>query len=226
MKHKLKYKIAIIKHDILADRQYAKEMIKVVDFWNKRIPVNVEITEFKSTGELTFQNFEGNAKVTAGTYSREGFGIASKLIKPFEFHQVLFVFDATRQKDYARIKTEGKTVNPVALWKELYPGTRYTESSNIGWRAITHETMHAMAQLASFMGGKVVDHMDMTIVDGRTEWYYKNDDPFAVDGNYSRTLDELTNAWHLVCGEGRTRNYLEKLLAELQNRVKVLTRTK
>lgn len=214
------YKILIIKHNLAAGKQYTRELLKLKDFFSKRIPMEVQIDEVDSNGALTFKAFEGNAKVTKGTYSKEGFDIARKLAEPYEYQQVLFLFDHTREEDYKRVQALGGTVNPVALFQELFTGTRYTESSSISWVHIAHESIHAMCQLANSNGSRVLDHMDSTIVDGVQTWYYKNSEPYAEDGNYSRTLKELDKAWDII--QVNKRSLIGKQLELLTAKVKAL----
>lgn len=64
---------------------------------------------------------------------------------------------------------------------------QYLKNQGNIWLRISHEIMHALCMPLERKGVKV-DEMDLTF-DGKP--FYKNDDPFAVDGNYAQTFSNL-----------------------------------
>jgi len=66
-----------------------------------------------------------------------------------------------------------------------------THSDGVGytWKSMCHEFMHAIPILLEAKIGKMIgDHMDLTPVNGKLIPYYKNEEPFAPDGNFAVSL--------------------------------------
>lgn len=60
------------------------------------------------------------------------------------------------------------------------------------WKSVCHEIMHFLIRTANKDGYKINDPMDYMLVKEGDKWvgktYYKNDDPYATDGNYAEAF--------------------------------------
>jgi hypothetical protein len=92
-----------------------------------------------------------------------------------------------------------EVVTSFTNFKPLYNGTEFIQlainqykiNKDDVWKAITHELLHAFCFSLNRKGYKVIDEMDNTLVGGVLIPFYKNDDPSAVEGNYSHTLNNI-----------------------------------
>ena len=126
------------------------------------------------------------------------------------------VFQPDEHKDYKRVESLGGRVPSNSRYKELYIDTEYTELVKLRWKSIAHETMHSFVKRATrSFKVKPVDHMDSTTVDGKVVTYYKNDDPYAKDGNYARTLKEVSPYWSYIVKMKRGEDLLKRQLETL-----------
>ena len=82
----------------------------------------------------------------------------------------------------------------------LFSNTEYMQLSlnqyfidqDRAWKAIAHEIIHSFCYYLNRRGHVVLDEMDMTkMPNGAIIPAYKNDDPYAVDGNFAQTLDNI-----------------------------------
>jgi len=66
------------------------------------------------------------------------------------------------------------------------------------WKSMTHEIMHALNLLIRIKGRFLYDQMDATFVNGKWLPYFKNDQPYAPDGNYARCWELMRPHLHLL----------------------------
>ncbi|MEO5646596.1 MAG: D-Ala-D-Ala carboxypeptidase family metallohydrolase [Candidatus Paceibacterota bacterium] len=93
--------------------------------------------------------------------------------------------------------TQGNLV--ITSFTETYSGmnfiqlaiNQYAKQQNNIWLKLSHEQLHAYAQILRNKGYSVVDEMDDTIVGSVIVPFYKNDNPYALDGNYAHTLKNI-----------------------------------
>ena len=117
------------------------------------------------------------------------------LVSEGEYDQVIFMWNM----DTLIFPPGNKVITSWANFKPLYNGTefiqlsinQYFKNENKIWKAITHENMHSFSSASNRKNIPVLDEMDNTVVNGQVVYAYKNDDPFAIDGNYAHTLKNL-----------------------------------
>ena len=68
---------------------------------------------------------------------------------------------------------------------------QYDIDTDVLWKKISHEILHDLCFFLKRKGIPVVDEMDKTVLAGIVIPFYKNDDPFALDGNYAHTLKNI-----------------------------------
>lgn len=128
------------------------------------------------------------------------------IIPEYLFHECVFLYK----------KPSGNSLNlrNYTRFGELYPGTEFIEilSSNL-FKVYTHEHRHAMVKRLNRRGIKAVDVMDIMWVNGKFVAYYKNQDPYASDGNYA-TQNILLSAigWDEVVKHPQLDSYLKSLM--------------
>ncbi|HRH25315.1 MAG TPA: peptidoglycan-binding protein, partial [Candidatus Paceibacterota bacterium] len=71
----------------------------------------------------------------------------------------------------------------------------YTDSYGGSWKVLAHEMMHSIRMMLSEKGISLMDEMDATFVNGVKMPYYKNDDPYAPDGNFAVMLKKFEPHW-------------------------------
>ena len=187
------HKILVLKNDklktnssfIKAKEYFASKGIEVT-FYEKSVIELVSVSEYlkrpgfdNNTGKPAIISYMGLDSIVINNLK--------KYIKDNEYDCVIFSWDiSTLQQSFM-----GNEVVTSFVKDPLFPNTQFIqlainqyfiEQDNL-WDKITHETMHALCRKY-----KAVDEMDMT-TDGKP--FFKNDDPYAVDGNYARTLSNL-----------------------------------
>lgn len=65
---------------------------------------------------------------------------------------------------------------------------QYTHDKGETWKKLSHELVHFLVYKANSLGFNIKDEMDLT---HNNQAFYKNDDPYALDGNYALTLKNL-----------------------------------
>lgn len=226
------YNLCIV-HNQLDKKRLDKITDYLKDFWEERIEDEHDIVlklDFLPADQTVFlKEFKKNEDGKGIWGTKNGKDIARSLVREGGlYHQVIFMYDAEQSPDWNKAQNTENGLTSWSFYNELYTGTEYTEvevnsmrSEGLkkGKTSTTHETMHALAKRAQRAGkSTVVDHMDSTVVDGETVAYYKNKDPYAEDGNYSRTLNSITenDAWDAVVSMERwytLKDLLEKAQA-------------
>lgn len=64
------------------------------------------------------------------------------------------------------------------------------------WVNICHEIIHSFFQRLNLLGIFLDDPMDLMIVNGVPTPYYKNENPYAPDGNFAEAFKRLSPHWH------------------------------
>lgn len=178
---------------------------KAIEYLKEKTPLDftydiIDAPDIKIAHTLFFQSDFDN------TFWMGTFKVKEQLrplIPEDKYHAVCFIYDQTGS-DFYNVK--GFTVASWSFFKPLYPRTEYTEvatqkkddDADWTWKIITHELIHAMIKRANRMGRNVLDEMDKTWVKGKQIAYYKNDNPYATDGNYAKTLANLAGSWDMV----------------------------
>lgn len=218
------YKLLILYHGV---RESWRDDFEngIMKYWADRIkPVSgIDLAlSMKDTGgqeqvQLKFFQYNSAGREAFGTAN--GKTISRQFVERNSYHQVMFMYDATKADLYSQMKGN-KYLTSWAFWDELYNNTEYTEvkvenSPGFPKKTMSHELMHSLIKKCQRAGrSEVIDHMDKTVVDGKLVEYYKNNDPNAVDGNYSRTIKSITenNAWNTISLD--TRNMYEARLVQ------------
>ena len=160
-----------------------------LDFETKNINIPITIEKYKIV-----QGFDKNT----GKPANIGYmGVDDKVrtlvrgVSPETYDIVMLTYD----QDTLTIPSDS-VVTSWVMAVPLFPKTefvqiatnQYSKDNDKIVRKITHELLHAFCFYANRCGIPVIDEMDMT-TDGKP--YYKNDDMYAPDGNYARTLRNL-----------------------------------
>jgi hypothetical protein len=225
----MKYKIAIVNNKVRKrDIEDAQEWLQ--EFIDKRTPIEVDFHYYETNKEVRLKEFKKNSKGREVWGTVNGKDIVRDLLVDNNYHQVIFCYDS---EPTGFKKDETKYLTAWSFWNELYVGTEYTEVPmgklhRDKWEETTwsHETMHAFVKRVNRSGRQIKDHMDETIVNGKVVEYYNNDDPYAKEGNYSRTLRSLDGYWDVVTSSERNDKFNEILgkvieaQKELNNKVK------
>ena len=174
------YKVLILNNDRV---KIDKDAIET--FFQKKTPLRIDIEERQvSIKDLSYKLF-------AGGYHGLEKGVKDKLrpmVKEGEYHVVVFAYNRFKVSGYYKVR------NKLASWtytKSFYPETEHIELAD--GKHILHELMHTLCKRAGRHGGTTVDQMDRTLVNGIRVPYYKNYDPYAVDGNFAMTLKSFDN---------------------------------
>lgn len=189
----------VINHDLQHEAE--PHINKAVDFLREKTPLNITYDIKVSNLEVlhtVFQKSEHYNKYLMGTFKMKE--KLRPVIPENDSHIVVFVYDITKNVFHGR---PGFAVASWSFFKPLYPRTEYTEIAFVKnhsgmWHTMTHELIHAFVKRANRNGRNVRDEMDLTIVNGKEKPYYKNNDPYAKDGNYAHTLANLAGNWDMV----------------------------
>lgn len=219
-----KYKLHILYHGVKKDwiDSYVKYLNK---YWNERIRplsgIDLQLTtqDTKSTEQIRLKYFKNYSSGKEAWGTANGKEISRKFVENATYHQVMFMYDATKADLYKEM-VGNKFLTSWAFWDELYNNTEYTEVKvekvkTYPQRASTHELMHALVKKCQRAGrSEVIDHMDVTVVDGKVIEYYLNSKPNAPDGNYNRTIKAIdaAKAWYTLSLD--TRNMYEARLIQ------------
>lgn len=163
-----------IEDDFKLATKYFKEMANV-DF-------AFEFENIKLKNKTVFLNPNVNA------YSIEGFN--SEIPAKDEYMDI-YAFNA---EDYKDVLTTSKMIGFSKPYTSLMSLKTNPSDDSIGWiwKSIVHEIMHGLFQKAYFAGFRgMIDQMDKTLVNGVWIDYYKNNDPYALDGNHAVCLKIL-----------------------------------
>lgn len=217
------YKLHILYHQVNPAWRAGFEKY-LTDFWVKRVEplsktaLKLTTQDTNSTEQVRLKYFKNYSSGKEAWGTANGKEISRKFVQNATYHQVMFMYDATKSDLYAEM-VGNKFLTSWSFWDELYNNTEYTEvkveNKVAPLKTMTHETMHALPKRAQRAGrSEVIDHMDKTVVDGKVVEYYQNNKPDAVDGNYSRTLKSITdnNAWQTISLD--TRNMYETRLVQ------------
>lgn len=180
------------KKDFLKAKDYLKEKEIDVSFFTK--PVN-ELTSVHEYLKREGYRWDNGKPDTISLLGLDDIvkDNCRKYVKENEYDCVIFVWD----KDTLGHPLQGnQVVTSFTNNKPLYKETGFIQlainqwciDNNKVWDKITHEMVHELAQKLNNKGCAVLDEMDITS-DGRP--FYKNDDPYAVDGNYARTFANI-----------------------------------
>lgn len=163
-----------IEDDFKLATKYFKEMANI-DF-------TFEFENIKLKNKTMFLNPNVNA------YSIEGFN--SEIPAKDEYMDI-YAFNADDYKDKI---TTSKMIGFSKQYTSLMSLKTNSNDDSIGWiwKSIVHEIFHGLFQKAYFAGFRgMVDQMDKTLVNGVWVDYYKNHDPYAIDGNHAVCLKIL-----------------------------------
>lgn len=157
-------------------------------FENRGLECDVVYREYKVKPPLVYTGKGMNSNgSTFDTYSPDVAPYLRGFINANEYHFVIFGYETSWYGPEVRF-TGGK-----AFREELFVGTHYATMRLDGNEDlyVIHELMHLMCYSLQAQGYPVVDQMDQTMVNGKLEYYYKNDDPEQPDGNHARTWKSI-----------------------------------
>lgn len=178
-------KILIIKNKIKVPVQ--DDIEKAFGFLREKTPLTYELSYLETTLDLNFKEFIPGMYGTTGTKEA-----LIPLIKE-KYDIVIFMYGVTS------FKINKGSLAGWTFWERIggaefieLPTNRGSDKNGWIWQTVAHETIHALCKFANRKGRPVIDEMDMT-TDGKP--YYKNTDPYATDGNFARTIKNLSVYW-------------------------------
>lgn len=178
-------KVLIIKNRVTVD--VVDDIQKTFTYLQEKTPLKFELTYLNTDLDLQFKPFVGTYFGTTGTKEK----LTPLITEAYDI--ILFLYGAQT------VFAQGGTLAGYTFWEGIGK-SEYTEvpcypsndSNGEIWRTISHELIHALCQAVRRKGLTVRDEMDMTSTGIA---YYKNNDPYALDGNYARTLNNLSPYW-------------------------------
>ena len=200
---KNKYNILIIRNK-LGTIKVEDDMEKVIAYFKARTPLEIVVdyidVDFKDLEHIVFLNKLGHDWY--GLKDTKARIRTLNIVPDNKYHTVMFVYDGLSTKG----GQEGKYITSWSFYGEMVPGTEYIEiATNTAWdsigdmyRVITHELIHAFVKRIARKGRIVKDELDQTIVNGKIEYYFKEFDIEATDGNRQLTLNNLKPFWDIV----------------------------
>lgn len=180
------------KKDFLKAKDYFKEKGIEISFFTKPVNELVSVHEYLKREGYRWDNGKPDLISYLGLDDIVKDN-CRKYVKENEYDCVIFAWD----KDTLNHPLQGnQIVTSFTNNKPLYPQTGFIQlainqwcvDNNKVWDKITHELGHELVQKLNNKGCKILDEMDMTS-DGKP--FYKNDDPYAIDGNYARTFANI-----------------------------------
>lgn len=183
-------KILILKNQITQNLD--DQLAKFNKFFQDRAPqfqYSVTVQEINEPYSIEFAMNGDDGKKHYGTDFRNR---VDKYIAGYD--AVIFLYE--HEYPYQDGSLTARKQNPIN-------GTFYLESpvnndyltTDWLWKVLTHEVVHFIEGEFGIKGIHITDEMDMTL-DGKV--YYKNDDPYAPDGNYSIMLAKFAPYWSLL----------------------------
>lgn len=193
-----------------------------------------------SVGPLVHESF--NVVQISPGVSRDLFGLrgVKDIIRPQVkegfYDAVIFIYDI---KDSEMWKSDQqKALDSIANWtyfSPLYAGTPFTEvvvdedwGNRDPFRVFSHEIRHNWCYRLRALGYPVIDQMDSSYVlqpDGSYKWipYFKEYDPYAVDGNRARETMLLQSYFTILLSRPEVKNLIQKIQAALAALIKQIT---
>jgi len=188
------HKILVLKNDrldtknsfIQAKKYFASKGIEV-SYFQKEVTELVSVSMYnkvqgfnQNTGKPDIISYMGLDNLVISNLRKH--------VKDNEYSWVIFSWDIDKL-DQTLMSNE--VVTSFSQGIPLYANTQFVQlalnqyaiDQDNAWKKITHEDLHSLCRVY-----KAVDEMDIT-TDGKP--FFKNDDPYAVDGNYARTLNNL-----------------------------------
>lgn len=183
----MKYKILVLKNSPNIDISenfteatafFAKHNISLeFTFKNVDIPVTTKV----------YKTLQGFNPVTGLPSQIKYYGIANTISLNQNYDGTLFYWDI----DTVPAPTDGAITSWCTDYIQLAIN-KYLKDQGKVTNRITHELVHFLCFIARKNGFNVVDEMDETILaTGQRIPFYKNDDPYALDGNYANTFANL-----------------------------------
>lgn len=183
---------------------------KDVSYWNdfcpKKFGVGLEVDyTFKDISPLPLSHIK-KTKNGIERWSLDPIPTIN-LIKPFvpegEFDEVILIYN---EKDTALglIAKGDKSIDirSTCPSQKVWPDTAFVEiavgkngSNTYKTKTVNHERFHALERRLNHRGVNVTDVMDRTLVKGKWEDYYKNDEMYALDGNRAETIKIFKPYW-------------------------------
>jgi len=197
-------KILVLKDDRLDTRSaylkakaYFKEKGLDVIFFQKEVSELISVSEYSRRNG--FDKLTGKPAVIVNMgLDRIVIKNCEKYLRDNEYDIVIFSWDT----DLLLQKLMSNEMVTSFVRENLFPNTgfiqlainQYDIDKDNVWKKITHEIVHAICSILARKRITVKDEMDMT-TDGKP--FYKNDDPYAVDGNYARTIKNISPYFNL-----------------------------
>lgn len=185
-------------------------------YWNKHVPkyygfsveyeydfLDVEIKPDYSTVKA---NKYGKGDKTYFILSDKCVAEIGSKVEQGKYDGILYICERSKSDQWAIYKKNFKTHKfPDAHCHKKAPQRNVTLVHHNGvtkefFAKYNHECHHEIDRHREWSGLKGHDVMDKTIVNGKTRFYYKNNDVFAKDGNRAMTLKGWIDDWDDFAG--------------------------
>lgn len=107
---------------------------------------------------------------------------------------LMYMFDRYKDK---RANSSSFTFSKRMICIEISTSV-HDDKIDYTWKGIAHELLHSCFQRLRLLGIFLEDPMDAMMVNGVWTPYYKNDDPFAPDGNFAEAFNRLAPYWDFL----------------------------
>ena len=227
------------------------DVAKWISYEADRLGVEV-LVDFKETNIEPLAHKSFGVRVMANGVSWEPYGLdnikpilrATNIVPKYLYHIVVFIYDYENTELY---RTKPDKIGHWTYFEELHPGTEFVEiATTRAWdkqgdvfRVLSHEARHAFVFRCRRRNNPIPDVMDATpmAVDcdnnqpnpvGKCSAfipYYKEFEPYAVDGNRAVQTILLKPVVNLVVLAPELTTYidsLKKIVAQLQIKLKTL----
>lgn len=194
-------KIKILTNKLKYDIQY--DFKKTSEFFRTRLPFTFEVV-FQEvdipTSIKEYKTVNGYDSITGKPTVISYMGLQDSVkdncrafIKDGECDIAIFAYDIDKF-----VLPSNQSLTSWTNYLPLYKNTEfiqlavnsYLDNQGLLWQRISHELLHAICyKLSRNFNIDGLDEMDIT---KKQQAFYKNNDPYAVDGNYALTLKNIT----------------------------------
>lgn len=178
----MKDKIKFFTHGVKIT--YSDDLLKVVKFFKEKIGLELEIT----VPEETKVHLKDSAPQLYLPYDQKK-----------ESSILMYMFDRYQEKQAnSSCFSFSKTLQVIEI-----STAEHDDKVDYTWKAICHEFLHSCFKRLRIMGIDLDDPMDAMVVNGVLMPYYKNDDPYALDGNFAEAFKRLAPYWGKLYPQSR-----------------------
>lgn len=193
----MEYKILVLRNSLSFN--IVDDCIRITEYFRTRVPfpvtffvkdINVPVSVEKYDSFPGFNDQNGKPQVI------ELYGPDTKtinLVKPHfsKDHAVtVFAWQAEPRTDGNKCTSWTKEIDGFDIIS--LTSNPSMDKTDFTFKSLVHEIVHTFTKKLARQGIGGLDEMDVTLVNNVPIKYYKNDDPYAVDGNFAKTLKNIS----------------------------------